>query len=113
MIKALFVFVFALCAFVALAQIGPDGGKEPIGPGSSQGSGGAPGPTPPSQPALLPAEPISPTPVIDLNFTTASYSGCTVAACLPITRTANETCYSLSSSPAVTYAAANMPCITD
>lgn len=120
--KIPFTLALAFCAcavFIisaANSQIGPGFFQFYLGPGPNGGGGGGSGPTPPtppSQPALLPAEPISPTPAIDLNFTTASYSGCTVAACLPITRTANETCYSLSSSPAVTYAGANMPCITD
>jgi hypothetical protein len=66
----------------------------------------------PSAP-LFPVEPITPTPAIDMNFTTASYSGCTVAGCMQVSRAAQETCYALLSSPAVTYAAANTPCITD
>jgi hypothetical protein len=68
----------------------------------------------PAQPALLPAEPISPAPSIDANFTTASYSGCSsFSNCFTLTRTETKACASLLTSPGITYAPTNTPCITD
>ena len=112
--RAVFTLAFAFFASVASAQIGPGGGGEPIGPGSSQGSGGAPGPTPPSQPALLPPDPISPTPNVELNWQAGTFIGCAnTAACISDVRAGTEVCYSLTGALAMTTAAINTPCATD
>lgn len=71
-------------------------------------------PNPVAPQPLLPAEPISPTPAIDLNFTAGTYSGCTTwQQCLAITRAASQTCLSLTAVPSLTTVGANTPCITD
>lgn len=111
-------FLLCILSGWVLAQgIGGGGIPGPCSAGISGGTTATCGgstPIPPILLALLPAEPISPTPTINANFTTASYSGCSsFSDCLLLIRAASERCASLGTLPGITVAGPNTPCITD